>query len=506
MWEVLVNIKNSFRVADLFDLLIILGMIYTGIRWFRKTSSRTILIGLGFFGILYTIAYSFHFYLTAVVLKHFFGIALIAIVVIFQEDLKRFFERVASFGLFQARNKQLSSDRDIDILTSTTMKLAKKRTGALIVLKGKDPLDRHLKGCVSLDGKLSDSLLESIFDPSSAGHDGAAVYEDGKIIKFGCQLPLSTSFHKLSRTGTRHMAALGLSECSDAMCVVVSEERGTVSVAHEENITQIDSDELLKTMIKRFYALEHTNPSYTRSWFNWLTRHPLEKLLAVALTFLLWLVFGYRSEILIETYRVPVEYKNLPQEFSIEEVSTRNVTVTLEGPEREFFLLDRKSLKFIIDLTTISSGKQEIPLDKRMLAHPSNMTVQTIEPSFITIETVQMVTLKLPVVVPAIGVLADNLALAKTTVEPGTLSVMVPAQMKKKFQKILTDPLDFDKLKTTSVVKLKVRPEKGTYLAADEPDEVEVKVEINEKKKRFELEQIGPAYYEEKEKETETTP
>src|SRR3990172_7745449 len=120
MWEVLVNIKNSFRVADLFDLLIILGMIYTGIRWFRKTSSRTILVGLGFFGILYTIAYIFHFYLTAVVLKHFFGIALIAIVVIFQEDLKRFFERVASFGLFQARNKQLSSDRDIDILTSTT--------------------------------------------------------------------------------------------------------------------------------------------------------------------------------------------------------------------------------------------------------------------------------------------------------------------------------------------------------------------------------------------------
>lgn len=502
MWEILANIKSSFRIADVFDLLIIFVMIYSGIRWFRRTSSRTILIGLGFFGILYTLAYSFHLYLTAIVLKNFFGIALIAIVIIFQEDIKRFFERVAVMGLFHTRNKQLSSTQDIDILVNTMAKLAKRRTGALVVLKGKDPLDRHLKGCVSLDGKLSDSLLESIFDPSSAGHDGAAVYEGSKIIKFGCQLPLSTSFHKLSRTGTRHMAALGLAERTDAMCIVVSEERGVISVAHEENIFQVDNDELLRNMIKRFYAIEQVNPAYRQSWAQRLTKHPLEKLLAVVLTLFLWLVFGYRSETLLESYRVPVEYVNVPQELHIEELSHRNVTVTLEAPEREFFLLNRKSLKVIVDLATISSGKQEIPLDKSMLVRPGNITVQSIEPSSIYIDAVQMVRLKLPVVVPAIGELDDNLSLTGTKVSPGSVAVMVPAQIKDKFQKVLTEPLDFNNIKESSVIKLRLKPEKGTYIADNEPEEVEVKVDVVEKKNKLELNDFEDATQEDGEEET----
>ena len=506
MWEILLNIKNSFRIADLFDLLIIFVMIYSGIRWFRRTSSRTILIGLGFFGILYTFAYSFHLYMTAIVLKNFFGIALIAIVIIFQEDIKRFFERIAVVGLVHTKNKQLSSTRDIDILANTMTKLAKRRTGALVVLKGKDPLDRHLKGCVSLDGKLSDSLLESIFDPSSAGHDGAAVYEDGKIIKFGCQLPLSTSFHKLSRTGTRHMAGLGLAESTDAMCIIVSEERGIISVAHEENIFQVDSDDSLRNMIKRFYAIEQVSPAYKQNWFQRIKEHPLEKLMAIVLTMFLWLVFGYRSEILLESYRVPIEYKNVPEELYIEDISNRNVTVTLEGPEREFFLLNRNSLKVIIDLATISSGKQEISLDRSMLILPANMTVQSIEPSIINIDAVQMVRLKLPVVVPAIGILNDYLALTGTKVTPGFVSVMVPIQMKDKYQKVLTEPLDFDKIQSTSTLKLRLRPEKGTYIVKNEPEEVEVKVDVVEKKNKLELDSSDSADKEDSEKETVVQP
>lgn len=503
MWEIFTNIKSSFRVVDLFDLIIIFVMIYSGIRWFRRTSSRTILIGLGFFGILYTLAYSFHLYLTAVVLKNFFGIALIAIVIIFQEDIKRFFERVAVAGLVHTRNKKLSSTKDIDILVGTMTKLAKRRTGALIVLKGKDPLDRHLKGCVSLDGKLSDSLLESIFDPGSAGHDGAALYEDGKIIKFGCQLPLSTSFHKLSRTGTRHMAALGLAEKTDAMCIIVSEERGVISVAHEENIFQIDNDKSFRNMIKRFYALEHeASHTYGPNWLKRLTENPLEKLLAVVLTIFLWLVFGYRADVLSESYRVPIEYRNVPAELHIEDISHRNVTVTLEAPEREFFLLNRKSLKVIVDLTTISPGKLEIQLDTNMLLHPPNMTVQSIEPSSVHIDAVQMVRLKLPVIVPAIGVLNDNLALTGTKVSPDFVTVMVPAQKKDKFQNVLTEPLDFAELKKSLTKTLRLRPEKGTYIAENESLDVEVKVDIVEKRSKLELDDSNYATDEDADKET----
>ena len=142
--------------------------------------------------------------------------------------------------------------------------MAKKRIGALIVLQGNDPLERHINGGTSLDGLVSEPLLESLFDPHSIGHDGAVIINGNRIAKFGCHLPLSINTSKYGNIGLRHTAALGLAERSDAICVVVSEEKGTISTGLSGNISRrFNNAAALHERIGAILYSQHTEEKIT---------------------------------------------------------------------------------------------------------------------------------------------------------------------------------------------------------------------------------------------------
>ena len=222
-------VVKSIRIQDILDVMIIALMIFTLLTWFKTRASRFVLIGIILLGGVYIAARFFQLYLTTIVLQSFFAILLFVLVVIFQEDLRGFFERLAMLGNIGKKFQSLSELKGTaEIIAQTAATLAKKRIGALIVLQGNDPLDRHINGGTSLDGLVSEPLLESLFDPHSIGHDGAVIINGNRITKFGCHLPLSINTSKYGNIGLRHTAALGLSERSDAICIVVSEEKGTI--------------------------------------------------------------------------------------------------------------------------------------------------------------------------------------------------------------------------------------------------------------------------------------
>ena len=228
-------IIKSIRIQDILDVMIIALMIFALLTWFKTRASRFVLIGIILLGGVYIAARFFQLYLTTIVLQSFFAILLFVLVVIFQEDLRGFFERLAMLGNIGKKFQSLSELKGTaEIIAQTAATLAKKRIGALIVLQGNDPLDRHINGGTSLDGIVSEPLLESLFDPHSIGHDGAVIINGNRITKFGCHLPLSINTSKYGNIGLRHTAALGLSERSDAICIVVSEEKGTISLASLE--------------------------------------------------------------------------------------------------------------------------------------------------------------------------------------------------------------------------------------------------------------------------------
>jgi uncharacterized protein (TIGR00159 family) len=224
---------KSLRIQDVLDIAIIAIMLFAFFIWFKNRASRFVLIGIILLGGVYIAARFMQLYLTTIVLQSFFAIVLFVLVVIFQEDLRNLFERLALLGNLRKKSRPLSDlEKASEIITHTAADLSKKGVGALIVLQGEDHLERHLNGGTKLDGLLSEPLLQSIFDPHSEGHDGAVIIKDNQVKMFSCHLPLSVNTSRYGNIGLRHTAAVGLAERSDTLCVVVSEESRSISIAY----------------------------------------------------------------------------------------------------------------------------------------------------------------------------------------------------------------------------------------------------------------------------------
>src|SRR6476620_575145 len=204
----------NIGIADIADVFVVAVLLYTVTAWLKQTRAAFIIRGIFILAAVYIIARYFDLQLTAWLFQGFFAIFLIIIVVIFQEELRQIFERIAVWSLTTKAARPLRSDA-VDILVSTLADLAKEKIGALVVVEGRDPIDRHIMGGIELGGKISEPLLKSIFDPHSPGHDGSAIIENERISRFAAHLPLSNDFQQLVNVGTRHSAALGLAELSD---------------------------------------------------------------------------------------------------------------------------------------------------------------------------------------------------------------------------------------------------------------------------------------------------
>jgi uncharacterized protein (TIGR00159 family) len=450
------TLLQSIRIQDIFDIAIISVMISALLIWFKDRASRFVLLGISLLGFIYIVAKFFQLYLTTVVLQGFFAILLFVLVVIFQEDLRRFFERLAILGIIRKKAQHTTPyEHTAEIITQTVADFARKRIGALIVIQGNDPLGRHLSGGTELNGVLSEPLLESIFDPHSLGHDGAAVIDGNTVVRFGCHLPLSQNIGPFGISGLRHTAALGLSERSDAICIVVSEERGTISIARREQIKEVASASALKGELESFYRSKTplTKPGTVSLWLKENTK---EKVIAISLACVLWIIFGYQKESIYKDFSVPVEYLNVPSEWFIEEPKIRDAKIMLAGTSQVFQLLNTEALKVSLNLSQIQEGKQDIILTKEMINTPSNISVVGIKPSRITITASKFVRVSVPVEVVTENEPGPGIIVQKITVTPSSLRVLVPTRQLRDNIKIKTAPIDLQAMTATTTLKPKL--------------------------------------------------
>jgi uncharacterized protein (TIGR00159 family) len=308
---------------------------------------------------------------------------LFLLVVVFQEDLRRMLERISAVRSVRF-NQASRVDTDVaDDLVEAVFNMAASKTGALIVLKGKEPLARHLDSGVALGGEVSKSLLYSIFDARTPGHDGAVVIDNDRIELFAAHLPISKNTQEISERGTRHSAALGLSERSDALTVVVSEERGVVSLAESGKLKEIATAADLKRRLEDF--LSATSPN-TIQPSRFITQHGRLKILAMAVAIVAWFVLAYDPHTVQRIFVVPIEYRNLPKELLLGERAPNDARITLSGLERDFRFLEPSSLKITLDLTGSRSGYQELPVTDRNLRIPANLSPYRIEPRIIRLD------------------------------------------------------------------------------------------------------------------------
>jgi diadenylate cyclase len=369
----------NIGVADVIDILVVTVLLYTATAWLRQTRAAFVIRGIFILAAVYIVARYLDLQLTAWLFQGFFAIFLIIIVVIFQEELRQIFERIAVWSLATKPPRPLRSDA-VDILIGTLADLAKEKIGALVVVEGHDPIDRHIMGGIELGGKISEPLLKSVFDPHSPGHDGAVIIENDRISRFAAHLPLSNNFQQLLNVGTRHSAALGLTELSDALCIAVSEERGTISFARNGRLRQVDNIQELSLLLRRF--LQEKYPSSERRTFslalvreNWVV-----KLVTFSLAVGLWYVLIPGSSTVEVTYKLPVQVQNLPADYHVEEVMPSQVNATFTGPRRAFYFFDPGKLKVTVDLSATDTGRKVLRLTEQNVQHPQDLTLQQLDP------------------------------------------------------------------------------------------------------------------------------
>src|SRR4051812_35108551 len=170
-------------ISDVIDILFVGILLYTAMVWLRTTRAAFVLRGIFVLAVIYLIARQFELQLTAWIFQGFFAVFVIMIVVIFQEELRQIFERVAVWSWRSGGRSELQSET-ANAIVRTAADLARDKIGALIVIAGNDPLARHIVGGIALDGRVSAPLLRSIFDPHSPGHDGAVIIEHDRVTRF----------------------------------------------------------------------------------------------------------------------------------------------------------------------------------------------------------------------------------------------------------------------------------------------------------------------------------
>jgi diadenylate cyclase len=369
---------------DAVDLIIVAILFYTFLLLLRQTHARFIINVIGGLLVLYAMARFLNLYLTSLLFQAFFAVFAVIMAVAFQRELRGFFEWLYLWGRWPRAPQASVPNRVADQLVEALTQLAMRKIGALMVLPGQQVIDSLLQGGVILDGQVSIPLLLSIFDPSSPGHDGAVIVEGDRVRKFGVHLPLAEHFEHDSGFGTRHRAALGLVERSDALVVAVSEERGTISVASAGELrTLVQTEELRKDLAA--ILVRHYQDEPRRPW-HWLLTHNLrEKAIAVVFTLLLWAVFvgSQGSGVVTRAYEVPLEFQFLPRGYTVSDTSRETIAVTLSGRNQDFNLLDPESLRAVIRLPGGIEGGQRVRIEESMISRPAVLSVVKFTPRYV---------------------------------------------------------------------------------------------------------------------------
>jgi diadenylate cyclase len=244
------DVITGFRWQDGLDILILAVLIYSGINLIRGTRAVPMLIGLGLIYAVYFISGRLEIYTVNVLLQNLLGWSLVFVIIIFQNDIRRALTQVGTGPLFSSADRVAQSQAVEELVKGVTF-MASRRVGALIVLQNEVGLNEYIEVGTRLDAQVSKELVTSIFMPGSPIHDGALIIQHGRITAAGCFLPLTTNPTVSKTLGTRHRAAIGLTEETDAVAIVVSEEDGMVSMVREGKITRDVDSATLRTTLQR---------------------------------------------------------------------------------------------------------------------------------------------------------------------------------------------------------------------------------------------------------------
>lgn len=240
-------------ITDIIELCILAYLIYHVVKWVKNTRAWTLVKGLVVIMVFWLLAVIFELNVIIWIIRNTINVGIIAIVVIFQPEFRKALEQLGQKNIMKSlitfddtkdRNEKFS-DHTLNEIVRATFELARSKTGALIVMEGNVSLDEFERTGIVLDSLISSELLINIFEHNTPLHDGAVILRGNRIVAATCYLPLSDNMQLSKDLGTRHRAGIGISEVTDSLTIIVSEETGKVSIAKGGKlIRNVDGDYL----------------------------------------------------------------------------------------------------------------------------------------------------------------------------------------------------------------------------------------------------------------------
>lgn len=259
MWQSFISVFRTISLADILDMILLSYLLFKCFKLVKETRAQQLLKGIAVMVVAYLIADLIGLKTMSFILTNLFQWGILAIIIMFQPELRRILEKIGrakfvDLSVFGSNDSDADSDawsRAIDVIGNAVYELASTATGALIVCERQTRLGEQIDTGTILNCTPSEAVIGNIFFPNTPLHDGAVIMRDGMILAAGCFLPKPQKEELINKQlGSRHRAAIGMSENSDAIVIVVSEETGTVSVAEDGELTRGYTKESLKKLLK----------------------------------------------------------------------------------------------------------------------------------------------------------------------------------------------------------------------------------------------------------------
>jgi diadenylate cyclase len=455
MMEKIISLIISLRWQDIIEIILLSYILFRFYVLFRGTNAFRVLIGLTILWFFQQVAVSIGLTVTTGWSRQLLSWGPLIIIVIFRNEIRTVLQASHLKAiLWDISSKTVFST--IEIIVQSVHEMAVRKCGALIVFPGKDDVEEVIQKGIFWKGEISKEMILSIFWPDNPVHDGAAIVRGDQIVQVSTILPLSRRDDIPSYYGTRHRAALGLAEVSDALILAVSEERGDVVVARDGRLTVVKQKRKLEQILR-----QHKGVASPKG------RELIKEKLMVAAAALFSVIFitgvwfsVSRGGDTLLTFESPVVYLNRDPSMEIVQTSVNSVSLELEGSGALIKSIKPGQVQVKFDLSKSKVGPNSFTITRESISLPPGIVLKGVTPTVLEVDLDVLIKKEMPVQIDWVGRLPDHFILTETNVEPETVAVIGGKRILENISTLYTEkvPLNNLEVKGTITVNLALTP------------------------------------------------
>ena len=439
----------SLRWQDIVDISLVSYILFRFYVLFRGTNAFRVLIGMTILWFFQQIAVSMGLIVTSWVVQGVVTLGAFIIIVIFRNEIRTvLLARNLKFIFWGGASKKVIST--IEIIVQSVLEMARRNCGAMIVLPGKEDLEEMIQKGVPWEGEISKEMILSIFWPDNPVHDGAAIVQGDQITQVSAILPLSRRDDLPSYYGTRHRAALGLAEATDALIIAVSEERGDVAVAQNSQMKVVKQRRRLEQILQ-----QHMGTAAKKS------RESIKERLTVVIAALFSIIFvtGVWFSVskgvdTLATLEIPVVYMNRDPAMEIVKTSGNTVSLELEGSGALIKSIKPDQIQVKLDLSKSKVGPNHFTITRESISLPPGIILKAVTPRVVDVDLDVLIKKELPVQIDWVGKLPDQFILTNVTIEPKTVEIIGGKRMLEKLSTIYTGKVPLNNLEDKGAITI----------------------------------------------------